>query len=236
MTSEILTISLGFVNCYLVKTDAGFVLVDTGMRSGRADLERALISADCQPGNLKLIVITHGDIDHTDNCVYLREKYQTRIAMHQNDASMVENGAMRPKRKVKSPLLSLMHLFMRLFGGMDKMVAAFDRFKPDFYLDEGQNLMEYGFDAAVLHLPGHTKGSIAILTSTGNLISGDTLENRGGLHPALIVDNEAELAASVDRLAQLGIKTVYPGHGKPFTWEQFVEHFLKKNRADIGRK
>ena len=86
MTSEILTISLGFVNCYLVKTDAGFVLVDTGMRSGRADLEKALANAGCQLGNLKLIVITHGDIDHTDNCVYLREKYQTRIAMHQNDA------------------------------------------------------------------------------------------------------------------------------------------------------
>jgi hydroxyacylglutathione hydrolase len=236
MNSEILTISLGFVNCYLVKTDAGFILVDTGMRSGRANLEKALISAGCQPGNLKLMIITHGDIDHTDNCVYLREKYQTRIVMHRNDANMVENGSMQPKRKVKSSLLRLMHLVMRLSGGMNKMVAAFDRFKPDFFLDEGQSLMEYGFDATVLHLPGHTKGSIAILTNNGDLISGDTLENRGGLHPALIVDDEAELAASVDRLARLGLKTVYPGHGKPFTWEQFVEHYLTKNRAAIGRK
>jgi hydroxyacylglutathione hydrolase len=231
MTSEIRVINLGFVNCYLVKTDRGFILVDTGIRGRRSGLEKALISSGCKPGNLQLIILTHGDIDHTDNGAYLRDKYQARIAIHRNDSPMVENGAMRPKRKVKSLLLRMMHVLMRISGGMEKMTAGFEKFTPDLFLEEGQSLKEYGFDATVLHIPGHTKGSIGILTGNGDLLSGDTLENRNGPHPATIVENEVELAASLERLKQLDIKTVYPGHGKPFPWQQFVEYYPENNKG-----
>lgn len=219
MSAEICPIRLGFVNCYLVKTGDGFILVDSGMPGSRAALEKALINAGCVPGNLHLIVITHGDIDHTGNGAYLRQKYQTKIAMHREDARMVENGEMRPKRKVKAPFLRMMHVVMRITGATKKMTAEFDRFKPDLYLEEGQSLKEYGFDATVLHLPGHTRGSIMLLSIDGDLISGDTLENRGRPHPAMIVADEAELAASLERLSGLEITTVYPGHGKPFAWQ-----------------
>jgi hydroxyacylglutathione hydrolase len=232
MLQEIEIINLGFVNCYLIKTNDGFILVDSGMLNNLSDLEKVLTEAGCKPGNLRLIIFTHGDIDHTSNGAYLREKYQTRLAMHPGDATMVENGAMRPKRKVKSLFLRIMHLLMRISGGTNKMVAEFDRFKPDLTLEEGQSLEAYGFDGTVLHLPGHTKGSIGILTSHGELLSGDLLENRGGPHPTMIVDDEIELAASLERLSKLGITTVFPGHGKPFPWEQYVKQYLKKNRGD----
>jgi len=230
MSAEICPIRLGFVNCYLVKTGDGFILVDSGMRSSRAALEKALINTGCFPGNLKLIVITHGDIDHTGNGAYLRQKYRTKIAMHRDDASMVENGEMRPKRKVKSPFLRMMHGIMRISGATKKMAADFERFKPDIFLEEGQSMKEYGFDATVLHLPGHTRGSIMLLSVDGDLISGDTLENRGRPHPAMIVADEAELAGSLERLSRLDITTVYPGHGKPFAWGQFPKEYLKPAR------
>ncbi len=51
------------------------------------------------------------------------------------------------------------------------------RFRPDFYLDEGIDLSEYGFEAEVLYLPGHSKGSIGILTAAGDLFCGDLLES-----------------------------------------------------------
>jgi len=54
-----------------VKTDAGFVLIDSGMSSNRASLERELRDAGCSPDDLKLIVITHGDPDHSGNASYL---------------------------------------------------------------------------------------------------------------------------------------------------------------------
>jgi len=73
MSIEIKTISLllpyklGGVNCYLIETDTGYILIDTGGSNRRTDLEKELESAGCQTGNLKLIVLTHGDFDHTGN-------------------------------------------------------------------------------------------------------------------------------------------------------------------------
>jgi glyoxylase-like metal-dependent hydrolase (beta-lactamase superfamily II) len=82
-----------------VETDAGLVLIDTGGSNKRAKLEKELGGAGCQPGNLKLIVITHGDFDHTGNAAYLREQFGAQIAMHQDDAGMAERGDMFWNRK-----------------------------------------------------------------------------------------------------------------------------------------
>ena len=62
MPQEIKTITNGGVNCYLVKTGTGYILIDTGFSSGRASLENELVKAGCQPGNLKLTVVTPGFI------------------------------------------------------------------------------------------------------------------------------------------------------------------------------
>ena len=56
MTSEIKTINFGGINCYLVKTDAGYILIDTGCPAKRTDLEKELLSAGCKLGNLNLKV------------------------------------------------------------------------------------------------------------------------------------------------------------------------------------
>ena len=85
MTSEIKIIGLGGVNCYLVNTHQGYILIDTGFLSKRAKLEQGLEMAGCQPGNLKLILLTHGDSDHAGNAAYIRDKYGARIALHAAD-------------------------------------------------------------------------------------------------------------------------------------------------------
>ena len=66
---------LGSVNCYLIKTETGFVLIDTGSSNGRAELEHQLERAGCKPGNLRLILLTHGDFDHTGNAAHLRKRF-----------------------------------------------------------------------------------------------------------------------------------------------------------------
>ena len=105
MKQEISTISLllpyrsGDVNCYLIETSDGYLLIDTGCPNNRTELERELESAGCQRGNLKLIVLTHGDFDHTGNAAYLRKKFGTKIAMHHDDAGMVEHGDIFWNRK-----------------------------------------------------------------------------------------------------------------------------------------
>jgi hydroxyacylglutathione hydrolase len=205
------------VNCYLVRTGDGFVLIDTGVTNKRSAIEKELASAGCQPGNLTLIVLTHGDFDHCGNAAYLRKKFGAQIALHKDDSGMVERGDMLWNRSKQNLLI---RVFFRLFFRLRKA----DRFTPDLCIDEGDDFSRYGFDATVHAIPGHSKGSIGILTASGDLFCGDLLINTDKPAKNTLVDDSVELNASVEKLKTLKIKTVYPGHGKPFPMEQFREN------------
>jgi glyoxylase-like metal-dependent hydrolase (beta-lactamase superfamily II) len=206
------------VNIYLLKTERGYFLIDTGIAKRRGQLEGELQEAGCRPGDLKMIIITHGHLDHVGNAAYLREKYGAKIAMHRGDYGMVESGDMFVDAR-GGVVIGLVGFLMRVLG-----LSNYERFTPDTYLEDGHDLSEHGFDARVVHIPGHSKGSIGILTTEGDLFCGDILGNTGKPAKTTIVDDSTELDASVERLRTLEIKTVYPGHGKPFRMEQFMEN------------
>lgn len=228
MQQEIITINLPFlfksgrVNCYLIKSDSGFILIDTGWANKRNALEKALENAGCKPGNLLLIILTHGDFDHAGNCAYLREKLDAKIAMHPDDLGMVEHGDMFRNRKAGNFIIRwLAKILFRL--------KESDRFKPDLFLEDGDDLSEFGFDARVLSIPGHSKGSLAVLTSGGDLFCGDLLENIKKPKLNSIIDDLETASASIEKLKELTVSTVYPGHGRPFGLEQFIRDRNERN-------
>ncbi len=206
---------LGSVNCYLVQDAAGSFLIDTGSSNQRAALDRELDAAGCQPGSLKLIVLTHGDFDHAANAAYLREKFRAPVAMHKDDFGMVERGDMFWNRTKGNGLIK--SLAPLLFG-----FSRSDRFTPDMALADGLDLSPHGFEATVVTLPGHSKGSIGILTPGGILFCGDLLENVKRPAVGSIMDDTAVAAASVEKLKGLGITTVYPGHGQAFEFDALL--------------
>lgn len=214
---------LGSVNCYLIKTEPGYVLIDTGCSNKRAELEKELENAGCRHGLLKLIILTHGDFDHTGNAACLREKYGTKIALHRDDSGMVEHRDIFWNRKKGNFLFRSIASILFRFGKSHQ-------FKPDVYLDDGHDLSAYGLGARVVHIPGHSKGSIGVLTAGGELFCGDLIEN--GRKPKLnsIMDDLAAAKSSVEKLRCLGTNTVYPGHGKPFPMELFLSTAGQENR------
>lgn len=219
MTMKIKTITTPFmfnisVNCYLIKSGDSYILIDTGMPNQRSLIEKELEDAGCQLGNLQLIILTHGDIDHCGNAAYLRQKFCTKIAMHYADLGMVERGDMFWNRQKPNILIRM--IFSLLFG-----LSQSNRFKPDLYLKDGDDLSEYGLDAQVLNIPGHSKGSIGILTANNDLFCGDLFGNTDEPKLWSIIDDPAAATVSVKTLKNLAINTVYPGHGKPFLMEQF---------------
>lgn len=225
MQQEIIPIRLGLpfkmgsVNCYLVGTGAGFILVDTGGSDRRSELDRELERAGCRPGDLNLVALTHGDFDHIGNAVYLRDKFDARIAMHESDIGMAERGDMSWNRHKGKFLLKWI---APIFYALDRT----ERFTPDLTLEEGSGLSEYGFDARVLHLPGHSQGSIGFLTAAGDLFCGDLLDNTASPGFNSIMDDLVAAEASLDKLREYEINLVYPGHGEPFPMEQFLKVYI----------
>jgi hydroxyacylglutathione hydrolase len=234
MSKGIETIRLGFVNAFLIGAQDGFVLIDSGTAGQWERLERRLTSAGCLPGKLRLVIATHGDFDHTGNCARLQRRYRAPIAMHEADAFMVENGVM-----VDRIVRTFSGKLMMLLAKMGNRRTPFDRFKPDVFLADGQEMSAYGLDARVVHIPGHTKGSVGILTDDGSLIAGDTFANmrKPGVSP--FIDDPEELNRSIDKLKGLPVRTVYPGHGKPFPGEALAgigcNVKMKKGKAGAVR-
>jgi hydroxyacylglutathione hydrolase len=208
---DITTIDFGMVNAYLLLATDGFVLIDTGLPSHWPLLERRLTAAGALPDKLRLAVITHGDWDHAGNCVRLRREYRVPLAMHAGDLPMVRDGAM-PRRTIR-PLL-----FRLIFAAMSlrRKHPALERFAPDILLADGQRLDQYGLAARVVHIPGHTAGSIAIITDGGELFPGDTVTNRRKPDYAAFIEDRTALCESIKKLQALDVTMVSPGHGRPF--------------------
>jgi len=213
-----LRFKLGTVNCYLLKVAAGYILIDTGGTNNRNILEKKLKQAGCKPGNLKLIILSHGDFDHIGNAAYLRRKYGSKIAMHPQDFGMIEKGDMFWGRKKPN-------LFIRTAARLLFNLSPTDRIRPDISLHDGDDLSIYGLAAKIIHLPGHSSGSIGILTPQGDLFCGDLFEN--SKRPVLnsIMDDVNEAYSSVEKLHGLKARIVYPGHGNEFPLEQYLVGF-----------
>jgi glyoxylase-like metal-dependent hydrolase (beta-lactamase superfamily II) len=227
MLTKIHNINFGGVNCYLIQSDSNFILIDNGYPAKWPFLEKELQKSGCNSANLKLVVLTHGDHDHAGNSVSLKEKYGIKIAMHPGDSQMVEKGNMNWNRKTRPDKFSLIFRLMSMMSIFFNP-GEFKTFIPDLYIDESFNFSSYGFNAEVIHIPGHSKGSIGIFTRDGSLICGDFLYNIFGKPTMDFCDNLSDFNTSVKKVKSLKINTFYPGHGKPFTMEQFLKKYGPK--------
>lgn len=230
MSQEIITLDLGGMNSYLIKENSNFMLVDTGgpimldktYQNRRDLLMKNLELHGCSKHTLKLIVLTHGDCDHCANAAYLASEYQVPIALHKDDVAMVEHLTLDIYLKSCKYRSTAMKLFSKILHKLivkagKSVVDKFESFTPDIQLSDHDSLLPYGFHAEVLHLPGHTKGSIGIYTQSHDLICGDVYTNNKKPAVAPNAWNFQQLDESIQTLKTLQIRHYYPGHGSMFS-------------------
>jgi glyoxylase-like metal-dependent hydrolase (beta-lactamase superfamily II) len=186
-------------NVYLVVTQDGLLLVDTGMPGNARRILRFIEGLGRQPRDLRDIVLTHCDIDHVGSVAELKRRTGARVAIHELDVAVL-SGEQRPQK-----------------GGL-AMVALYRllRFRPiapDLRLREGDTIG----GLQVMHVAGHTAGSIALLRNDGVVFSGDALlsDTHGNVlppDPRLALDPaQALLSAEMIRARRAGL--LLAGHG-----------------------
>lgn len=201
---EIKRIKGGTDNCYLVTDGGQAILVDTA--SGQ-NLDQVM--AECDKYTLKLIVLTHVHFDHAENAAALSARYGVPVAIHRKDEELFDSFDKQPLKS--SGLVGCVVLGMSLKVLRNTTVA-----RPDnlIYVEEGDDLNAYGFNAKVIELPGHTLGSIGLDVEGRHLLVGDALDN--WIRPGtghLFYDKEAT-RKSAEKIRALGDRTIYYGHGK----------------------
>ena len=199
-------IKCGMNNAYILSQGENAILVDTATRASKKKILRA-----CKGRNIRLIVLTHGHYDHTQNAAVLSRELGAPIAMHPADVPLLRDMLAEP---LESPVWTgrILIGFMKLSRGR---TMESEPFEVDVELQEGFSFAEYGVEAKAIELPGHTRGSIGVVTADG-LIAGDALTN---LFPpagkAALYSDEAAMLDSARKAGALGDMTVYFGHGGP---------------------
>lgn len=180
------------------------VVIDTGLEASPEDyLFPFLRSAGRNPRDISLVINTHGHGDHIDGNPGVREASGARIMAHELDAVHVE----QPDRISKEFCLRYPWAFQP---------PSQERVYPrvDMPLKDGDII---GFEAGelrVLHTPGHSHGSMALLwEERGILFTGDTVQGYGtGLPGALIFGETDNYLCSMTRLLRVNFDTMLPAH------------------------
>ena len=194
----------GNVNCYIVADNDKAILIDTGRKKYREK-----ILEKCKEFHVRLIVLTHGHMDHCQNAAYLANALHIPIAMNKNDMNLIPDN--RKQVLLAKTFLGKIVLSISL-SSFEK--DSLDVFQPTVYLNNGDDLSGYGVDTKVVELPGHTKGSIG-MEIENNLFVGDALMNMFYPTVSMLYVDEQEMLSSAKYISELGDKTIYFGHGKP---------------------
>lgn len=202
---DIHRISCGNVNCYIVVDGKKSILIDTGRKKYREK-----ILEKCKEFHVSLIVLTHGHMDHCQNAAYLANALHIPVAMSKKDINMIPDN-----RKQKMSAKTLLGKIVLLVSLSSFEKDTLDIFEPMVYLQNGDSLNEYGVDAKVVELPGHTEGSIGLEIEGDKLFVGDALMNMFYPTISMLYTDEEKMLESAKCIAEMGEKIIYFGHGKP---------------------
>jgi hydroxyacylglutathione hydrolase len=216
MATRIDTVRVGVTNTYLLR-DRGAVLIDPGSPGKAGAVLRKLQARVGEMPHIDLIVVTHAHFDHIGAARGVREATGAPLAVHRGDVAWLRGG------EAVWPLgVTRWGKFIRtVFGPLMLSFLKPPKLEPDLVLDDdGLDLEAYGVTGRVLPTPGHSPGSVSVLLPSGDAFVGDLAMN--GLPFCLkpsfgIFAHQPERApASWRRLLKLGVRTVYPAHGRPF--------------------
>lgn len=203
METGIVTIKSGGGNAYLLKSEAGAVLVDTGSLKARDK-----VLAACQGAGVRLILLTHGHFDHCQNAAFLARELGCPVGISPEDRPLLAKGE---KRRVAGH-----GLLGRAFAAASNRSIQknhIEPVEPAVALAGGMSLEPYGLRGRVVALPGHTLGSVGVLLETGELFAGDAMMGIGRPSGAWCYEDREAARRSEGVIRALEARRVYFGHG-----------------------
>jgi glyoxylase-like metal-dependent hydrolase (beta-lactamase superfamily II) len=214
------------VNWYAVVDGGRVTLIDSGLTGDASRIVSDLAEIGITPEQVEAVVLTHGHGDHAGGAEEIRTTAGAHVHVHHDDAKLVaghvplRNLARAPRmvRHTSREFLGTMRFFIGHGLLRPTPVKVVDEF------DDGAVLPVPGAPR-VVHVPGHTAGSSALLLEArGVIFTGDALVTydcySGKRGPRLLAresnDDNTQAMASLDMLATVRARVVLPGHGDPF--------------------
>ncbi len=197
-------------NCYIAENDEVAILIDPGLNQKKEQIIKI-----CKEKVIKLMVLTHGHVDHIQCAADVAKELQIPIMMHQNDLELIDYNLKQPLhgRKVMGKIVA----FFSILSAKSSVIKPF---KVTEIITCDRTVNEYGIPFEIIQLPGHTKGSVGIKIEN-HLFVGDALMNMFGADVSLLYENKDVLFESATKISSVGDVTIHFGHGNEVSNRQW---------------
>jgi glyoxylase-like metal-dependent hydrolase (beta-lactamase superfamily II) len=216
----VLSFKLSFTNCYLLRCNRGFLLIDTSYPNQYHRFVKLLGKSGIGIQDIKYVLLTHHHDDHAGFAAEIIDNSRAKLIVHEEALDLLRQGtvenysrALNPCIKVLLGAFSLLHKYV--YPGINTKNGDYIISGDDFFL-----LKQLGIDGIILHTPGHTGDSISVVLSDGSAFVGDVAMDFMNFcytrHRPIFVQNINDVYHSWQKLIHYGAKIVYPAHGRPF--------------------
>jgi glyoxylase-like metal-dependent hydrolase (beta-lactamase superfamily II) len=219
--------SIGHVNIFVLQTEAGLVLIDTGWYSaeGEALLEDTLKRLGARVSDVALVLLTHMHSDHVGLAGALQASTGAEVALHSLDigwyANQYEQGSAFESATAEWLALTSVPETLRAraierIRGSSSNVVLIESMRA---LSDGESVEHGGREFVVIHTPPHTPGHVAYWEPrTAIAFVGDSVLPRINYGPTIRPPGTsghpfAEYQSTLARLVDLAPEQPWPGHG-----------------------
>ena len=218
------------MTCYVLRGRDGDMLIDTGMPFIYKRLSEYIADLD-----IRYIFLTHAHVDHDGSAERLRRETGAEIILCERDRELIGHYGRQP---VKAALrrYRLRNIQQNVCGRMKLFSTR--PYVPDILVGSGDRhiLRELGFDAETVPLPGHTLGSVGVL-SDGVLYCGDAFTAMWG-KPDITphATSLTAMARSLERMLEISPEWLATGHGLPVKMKDarpIIRRYLLMRRQGI---
>jgi len=215
----------GRSNSYLISSENGNVLVDTGRKNKRSILLKNLKKLHAE--KINWLILTHTHFDHCENAGFFQKNFNCRVVVSEKGLSNVKRGY--------SPLPRGTNPFSKFISSIGNHFLTglfhFERFEPDHTYDEFFSFSIPGIDIELMATPGHSDDSISIIVNNEIALVGDAMFGvfKSSIFPPF-ADNPAEMVESWGKLLETECHTFLPGHGAEIKKELVNREQIKYSR------
>jgi len=237
MADDHITINLSQTNCYLLESDDGYLLIDTGYEKDYNTFLKELKKKNLELSQINHLLLTHHHDDHVGFVNKLLNKTDLKIIAHQQAKELLKKGENDHTRG--GGIINRRVYFIFKFGKLfipDLFGLTFPpvHLRDKDILIEGDDknvLKSIGIDGKILYTPGHTIDSISVLMDDDRIFCGDAAMSfglwLGTKYHTIFITDLIQYYKSWKKIMKHGAKKLYPSHGKPFTIDK-----LKKNLGE----